>query len=67
MAENKDGTDSLHGRTANVPRVAVAAGHSAWETDVVAWIPVDYVDELPLHPAFRAAWGELRGMIGQAS
>ena len=56
-----------HGRLANVPRVAVAAGHSAWETDVAAWIPLGYVDELPLHPAFAAAWPELRQMVERAS
>jgi hypothetical protein len=67
QVSNGDETDSFHGRVANVPRVAVAAGHSAWETDCVAWVPVDYVDMLPLHPAFRAAWNELRGMIERAS
>jgi 8-oxo-dGTP diphosphatase len=55
------------GRQANVPQVAVAAGESAWETDVVAWIPVDYVTELPLHPSFAQAWPALRQMVEGAS
>lgn len=53
-------------RFRNVPRVAVAAGDSAWETDCVAWIPLDYVDSLRLHPAFAAGWPELRELIESA-
>jgi 8-oxo-dGTP pyrophosphatase MutT (NUDIX family) len=26
------------------------------ESEAHAWVPVAHVDELPLHPAFRAAW-----------
>lgn len=53
-------------RLPNVPRVAIAAGESAWETDVVAWIPLDCVSELPLHPAFATAWPRLRQMVERA-
>jgi len=60
-------SDSYYGRTANVPRVAVAAGHSAWETDCVAWVPVGYVESLELHPAFAQAWPALREIIGEAA
>jgi len=56
-----------NGVPANVPRVAVAAGHSAWETDCVAWIPVGYVESLELHPAFAQAWPALREIIGEAA
>lgn len=62
----RDAEHDSHGRLPNVPRVAVAAGESAWETDVVAWIPLEYVDSLPLHPAFAVAWPELRAMVEQA-
>ena len=30
--------------------------HLNWETDEVAWVAVDQVDALPLHPDLRAAW-----------
>ncbi|BDZ66186.1 NUDIX domain-containing protein [Agromyces mangrovi Wang et al. 2018] len=31
----------------------------------LAWVPVDRVDSLALHPAFAAAWPGLRERIGQ--
>ncbi|HEY2642426.1 MAG TPA: NUDIX domain-containing protein [Galbitalea sp.] len=30
------------------------------ESRELRWVPVDVVDELPLHPGFAAAWPELR-------
>jgi 8-oxo-dGTP diphosphatase len=30
-----------------------------WETDEAAWVPVDQVDALPLHPDLRTAWPTL--------
>jgi ADP-ribose pyrophosphatase YjhB (NUDIX family) len=66
VAYAENAADPAHGRLPNVPRVAVAAGESAWETDVVAWIPLDYVQELPLHPAVAASWPALREIIEQA-
>ena len=30
------------------------------ESDALRWVPIDAVDELPLHPGFSAAWSALR-------
>lgn len=64
--ENTAECDRRTGRIPNVPRVAIAAGPSAWETDAVAWFPLDYVTELRLHPAFAASWPELKSLIERA-
>lgn len=32
----------------------------------LAWVPIDAVAERPLHPAFAAAWPQLRGLIDLA-
>jgi 8-oxo-dGTP diphosphatase len=34
-----------------------------FETDAVAWVPVDQVDHRPLHPGFAAAWPHLRSIV----
>ena len=34
-----------------------------FETDAVHWVPVDDVDQHPLHPGFAAAWPHLRAII----
>jgi 8-oxo-dGTP diphosphatase len=33
------------------------------ESDAVAWVPLDEVGALPLHPAFAAAWPHLRAKL----
>ena len=33
------------------------------ESHALAWVPVDEVGALPLHPGFAAAWGRLRGLL----
>ena len=33
------------------------------ESHALAWVPVDEVAQLPLHPGFGAAWGRLRGLL----
>lgn len=33
------------------------------ESRALAWVPVDEVAQLPLHPGFGAAWGRLRGLL----
>jgi 8-oxo-dGTP pyrophosphatase MutT (NUDIX family) len=37
-----------------------------FETDDVAWLPLDEVDRLPLHAGFAAAWPQLREIAQQA-
>jgi 8-oxo-dGTP pyrophosphatase MutT (NUDIX family) len=39
------------------PFDAVVGDHESHE---LRWVPIDEVDALPLHPAFAAAWPELR-------
>ena len=31
-----------------------------FESEAVAWVPVDEVDGYPLHPGFAAAWPHVR-------
>ena len=33
------------------------------ESVALAWVPVDEVDELPLHPGFAASWAALRARL----
>lgn len=33
------------------------------ESRALAWVPVDQVAQLPLHPGFGAAWGRLRALL----
>lgn len=40
-------------------------GSINFETDAVAWVPVDEVDHLPLHAGFAAAWPHLRAILHQ--
>ncbi|WP_062377850.1 NUDIX domain-containing protein [Demequina pelophila] len=35
------------------------------ESEELAWVPVDRVDDLPLHPGFGAAWPRLRPMLAR--
>jgi mutator protein MutT len=42
-----------------VPDVPTIRLRLNWETDEAAWVPVDQVDTLPLHPDLRAAWPTL--------
>lgn len=51
----------------DVPFVRVAAGQSAWETDDVAWWPLESVGSIELHPAFAKSWPALRDMIARAA
>jgi 8-oxo-dGTP diphosphatase len=37
-----------------------------FETDDVAWLPLDKVDELPLHAGFAAAWPQLKEIAPRA-
>lgn len=37
-----------------------------FETDAVAWVPLDLVDHRPLHPGFAAAWPHLRRIVEQS-
>jgi 8-oxo-dGTP diphosphatase len=50
-----------------VPAGPVHLAHGA-ESDAHVWATLDEVADLPLHPAFRAAWeapdGELRSFVG---
>ena len=34
-----------------------------FETDDVAWLPLDEVDELQKHPGFAVAWPHLRAIV----
>ena len=34
-----------------------------FETDAVAWMPLDEVEHRPLHAGFAAAWPHLRALI----
>jgi 8-oxo-dGTP pyrophosphatase MutT (NUDIX family) len=38
-------------------------GSINFETDAVEWVPLDVVDELPLHPGFAVAWPHLRQIV----
>ena len=46
-----------------LPRVRVAAGAHAWETDELAWVPASRVHVRDLHPAFASAWPALRERV----
>jgi ADP-ribosyl-[dinitrogen reductase] hydrolase len=48
-----------------LPEVAIRPAH-AWESNEVAWIPVDQVGQLDLHPGFAAKWPELRAAVAAA-
>jgi 8-oxo-dGTP diphosphatase len=37
-----------------------------FETDAVVWVPVDLVDQRPLHAGFAAAWPHLRAIVDDA-
>lgn len=37
-----------------------------FETDAVAWLPLDLVERRPLHAGFAAAWPHLRAIIERA-
>ena len=37
-----------------------------FETDAVAWVPLDEVETLPLHAGFAASWPHLRAIIEPA-
>lgn len=37
------------------------------ESRELAWVPLDRVDDLPLHPGFAAAWPVLRGLLAVRS
>lgn len=41
-------------------------GSMNFETDEVAWVPVDLVDSLTLHAGFAAAWPHLRAIVAGA-
>ncbi|GAA4388566.1 NUDIX hydrolase [Tsukamurella soli] len=47
----------VEGRPALIPNA---------ESLELAWVPLDTVDTLPLHPAFAAAWPRLRPMVAGA-
>jgi 8-oxo-dGTP pyrophosphatase MutT (NUDIX family) len=38
-------------------------GSVNFETDAVAWVPVELVDHLSLHAGFAAAWPHLRAIV----
>jgi 8-oxo-dGTP pyrophosphatase MutT (NUDIX family) len=42
---------------------AVSVRPRSFESDGFDWVPVDAVDELPLHPGLRRAWPSLRTLI----
>jgi 8-oxo-dGTP diphosphatase len=49
--------------------IAMASRHSFTtvhnrETDDAQWVPIEKVDQLPLHFAFARAWPTLRELIG---
>ena len=50
-------------RAGRLPRVRVAAGAHAWETDELAWVPASRVHARDLHPAFASAWPALRERV----
>lgn len=41
-------------------------GSVNFETDAVAWVPIDKVVDLPLHAGFASAWPHLRAIISGA-
>jgi 8-oxo-dGTP pyrophosphatase MutT (NUDIX family) len=47
-------------------KAKVRAGHSAWETQGVAWVPVNLVGYYDLHPGFAKTWPEARQAIMKA-
>ena len=50
-----------------LPRVRVAAGGHAWETEGVRWVPVDRVGgRSDLHPGLQAAWPALSAALSEA-
>jgi 8-oxo-dGTP diphosphatase len=54
--------------TTFVVRVDVPFGASInFETDDVAWLPLDDVDRLPLHAGFASAWPELKEIARRAA
>ena len=44
----------------------VFGGSMNFETDAVAWVPLDIVDTLSLHAGFATAWPHLRAIVEAA-
>ena len=36
---------------------------SDYESQALEWVPIDKIDELPLHPGFADSWPALRGLV----
>jgi 8-oxo-dGTP pyrophosphatase MutT (NUDIX family) len=40
-------------------------GQANWETEATAWVPVDEVADLDLHPGLAEAWPQMRPLLGR--
>jgi 8-oxo-dGTP pyrophosphatase MutT (NUDIX family) len=54
----------VHAPGGRLPKLAVnkKAG-SSWETDMLAWVPIDVVTQLELHDGFKRGWDRARKAI----
>lgn len=53
----------IHAKDGKLPKLAVKRGASSWETDMLAWVPVDVVTQLELHDGFKRGWDRARRAI----
>lgn len=53
----------IHTKDDKLPKLSVKRGHSSWETDMLAWVPLDAVTQLELHDGFKRGWERTRKAI----
>lgn len=53
----------IHLVNGKLPKLAVHKGASSWETDMLAWVPIDVVTQLELHDGFKRGWDRARRAI----
>jgi 8-oxo-dGTP pyrophosphatase MutT (NUDIX family) len=53
----------IHLVNGKLPKLSVHKGASSWETDMLAWVPIDVVTDLELHDGFKRGWARARAAI----
>jgi 8-oxo-dGTP pyrophosphatase MutT (NUDIX family) len=53
----------IHLAKGKLPKLSVRKGASSWETDMLAWVPIDVVTQLELHDGFKRGWARARAAI----
>jgi 8-oxo-dGTP pyrophosphatase MutT (NUDIX family) len=53
----------VHLPKGKLPKLSIYGGGSSWETDLLAWVPIDVVEKLELHWGFKRGWARARAAI----